>query len=433
MSSVWQKDCEIQKFDSLNGDIKTDVLIIGGGMAGILCAYLLKQSGVNYCLVEANEICSGITKNTTAKITAQHGLIYDKLINELSFEDAKKYLTINLLSLKRYKALCKEIDCDFEEKDSFVYSLDDKEKIEKEVRALISLGIKAEFKSDVPLPFKISGAALFPNQAEFNPLKFVREISKDLNIYENTFVKELKGNIAITEKGNITAKDIIVTTHFPFINKHGSYFLKMYQHRSYAIALENAPSVNGMYVDEKQKGMSFRNYENLLIIGGGDHRTGKKGGNFDELRDFAKKNYPDATEKYCWATQDCMTLDGIPYIGNYSKSTKHLYVATGFNKWGMTSSMVSAMILCDMILERKNVFSDIFSPSRSILKPQLLANGFEAAISLLTPSTKRCPHLGCTLKWNKAEHSWDCPCHGSRFTENGKLIDNPATGDLKNM
>ncbi|MEG2720634.1 MAG: FAD-binding oxidoreductase, partial [Oscillospiraceae bacterium] len=145
MSSVWQKDCEIQKFDSLNGDIKTDVLIIGGGMAGILCAYLLKQSGVNYCLVEANEICSGITKNTTAKITAQHGLIYDKLINELSFEDAKKYLTINLLSLKRYTALCREIDCDFEEKDSFIYSLDDKEKIEKEVRALISLGIKAEF------------------------------------------------------------------------------------------------------------------------------------------------------------------------------------------------------------------------------------------------------------------------------------------------
>ena len=227
------------------------------------------------------------------------------------------------------------------------------------------------------------------------------------------------------------AEKIIVATHFPFINKHGSYFLKQYQHRSYDLALENAPNVHGMYVDEAQKGMSFRNYQNLLLIGGGDHRTGKQGGNWQELSNFAIRYYPNAKEKYRWATQDCMTLDSVPYIGQYSKHTPNFYVATGFNKWGMTSAMVAGMILTDMVMGKENPNAEVFSPSRSILRPQLAVNAFEATVNLLTPSQKRCPHLGCALKWNGKERSWDCPCHGSRFTENGVLIDNPATGNLK--
>ncbi|MEG2916068.1 MAG: FAD-dependent oxidoreductase, partial [Oscillospiraceae bacterium] len=181
----------------------------------------------------------------------------------------------------------------------------------------------------------------------------------------------------------------------------------------------------------KQNGMSFRNYKDLLLVGGGDHRTGKTGGNWEELRRFAKQHFPKAQEKYAWATQDCMTLDSVPYIGNYSKHTPNLFVATGFNKWGMTSSMVSAMILSDMVQGKKNEYAQVFSPSRSMMKPQLFINGFEATTNLLTISKRRCPHLGCALKWNKAEHSWDCPCHGSRFNKDGNLIDNPATGDLK--
>ena len=186
-----------------------------------------------------------------------------------------------------------------------------------------------------------------------------------------------------------------------------------------------------MYLDEAQTGMSFRNYENLLLIGGGDHRTGKKGGGWQELQDFALRYYPQAKEQYRWAAQDCMSLDGVPYIGPYSASTTDLYVATGFNKWGMTTSMVSAMILTDLVQGKRNPYAEVFSPSRSILHPQLAVNGFEAVVNLLTPTTKRCPHLGCALKWNPVEHTWDCPCHGSRFTEDGKLIDNPATGNLK--
>lgn len=431
MNSVWEQTSSKDNFGILNKDIKTDVLIIGGGMAGILCAYYLNRAGVTYTLVEANTIGGGITKNTTAKITSQHGLIYDKIIKKYGIERAKQYFEINQEALETYRDLCKNIDCDFEEKSSYVYSIDNRQKIEDEITALNKLGFNAEFTKDLPLSFKVAGAVRYPNQAQFNPLKFLYAISKGLNIYEHTKVRELAGTTAITDGGRITAQKIIVATHFPFINKHGSYFIKMYQHRSYVIALRNAPDVNGMYVDESQTGMSFRNYKNLLLLGGGAHRTGKKGGNWEELRTFAKNHYPDAKEEYRWATQDCMTLDGMAYIGPYSKSTKDLYVATGFNKWGMTSSMVSAMILCDMVQGRKNEYQDLFLPSRSILHPQLAVNVFESTKGLLTPKPKRCPHLGCALKWNSYEHTWDCPCHGSRFTENGEVIDNPATGDLK--
>lgn len=431
MKSVWSDTSQLPCFDQLKHDVKTEVLIIGGGMAGILCAYRLKNAGIDYILVEADKIGNGVTKNTTAKITAQHGFIYDKLIREFGVEKAALYLRANEEALNQYRTLCENIDCDFEEKDNLVYSVGDRDKIGKELAALEKIGFSAKLAEKLPLPFPTCGAVKFQNQAQFNPLKFISNIAKDLTVYEQTCVRELIGTTAVTNHGKITARKIIVATHFPFLNKHGSYFLKMYQERSYVIALENAPAVNGMYVDEAQKGMSFRNYNNLLLIGGGDHRTGKKGGSFKELEDFAKKYYPSAEIKYRWATQDCMTLDGVPYIGRYSGGTSGLYVATGFNKWGMTSSMVSAMILCDMVQEKENMYSEVFAPSRTILRPQLFTNALEATVNLITPTAPRCPHLGCALKWNPVEHSWDCPCHGSRFSGDGKLIDNPATADLK--
>lgn len=431
MNSVWSDHINLPQFPQLKRDINTEVLIVGGGMCGILCAYFLEQKGIDYVLVEGERIGQGITKNTTAKITSQHGLIYDKLIKNAGIEKAKMYLQSNEDALAKYRELCQNIKCDFEQKDAYTYSLSDAKQLEDEVKAVNVLGLKAEFVEKLPLPFETKGAIKVRNQAQFNPLRFLSEIAKGLNIFENTFIRDIKDHTAIANDVKITAKKIIVATHFPFINKHGSYFLKMYQHRSYVIALQNAPEVNGMYVDEAQKGMSFRNYKDLLLIGGGDHRTGKMGGNWQELREFAKKNYPEATEKYAWATQDCMSLDGIPYIGHYSKQTPHMYVASGFNKWGMTSSMVAGMILSDMVMGKENEYREVYSPHRSMLKQQLLMNGVEAVSNLLTPSIKRCPHMGCSLKWNKNERTWDCPCHGSRFESDGKLIDNPAKHNAK--
>ncbi len=430
MRSLWNETVTRPAFPTLESDTETDVLIIGGGIAGILTAYFLQQNDVPYILVEKDRICGGTTGNTTAKITFQHGLCYHKMLQSSGLERADMYLQANRMAFGKYAALCREIDCGYEIKNNYVYATDDRQKLEDEISALSKIGYNAVFAKDLPLPVNTVGAVCFEDQAQFHPLRFLYAVAKGLNIYEHTFVREMEGTTAVTDRARISAGKVIVTTHFPMINKHGSYFLKLYQHRSYVTALENAQNVDGMYVDESRTGFSFRNYGDLLLLGGGGHRTGKSGGNWDELRQFAREQYPRATERYFWAAQDCMSLDHIPYIGRYSKNTADLYTASGFNKWGMTGAMLSAVLLSDRICGRHNGFEEAFDPSRSIIRPQLFVNGFESIKNLLTPTKKRCPHLGCALKWNPAEHSWDCACHGSRFDESGKVLDNPANGDL---
>ncbi|MCI6857951.1 MAG: FAD-dependent oxidoreductase [Eubacterium sp.] len=429
--SVWTGSVKMPEFQPLQEDKKTDVLIIGGGLCGILCAFWLENKGIPYLLVEGNKIGTGVTGNTTAKITSHHRLIYSRLIKTLGKEKAALYLQANQTALETYRLLCKTIACDFEEKNSYVYSLNHRKDLEEEVHAINSLGGSAKFTKILPLPFPTEGAVCFPAQAQFHPLRFLSEISKGLNICENTFVESIERHTAYTKNGKITADQIIVATHFPFLNKRGSYFLKLYQDRSYVLALDNAPDLKGIYVDADKSGMSFRNYSDMLLLGGGSHRTGRKGGCWTELRNFASCYFPDSREKYCWATQDCMPLDQIPYIGRYSKNTPWLYTASGFQKWGMTSSIIAAMLLTDMILHKKNDWEEIFSPSRNMLKSQLFINMAESTVNLLTPTCPRCSHLGCALKWNRNEHTWDCPCHGSRFKEDGSIINNPAKKNLR--
>ena len=431
MDSIWLKTAEKPCFDALPRDKSTDVLIVGGGMAGILCTYKLKEAGVDCLLVEANEICCGITKNTTAKITLGHGLVYDKMIHRFGEAKAQLYAEAHGKAIKEYARICKNIDCNFETRDNYDYSLDDRKKIEKEVTALNRIGLKAKFSDADELPISVAGAVRVKDQAQFHPLKFLYAISKDLPICEHTKVVELMPHKVNTNRGEITYKKLIIATHFPILNKHGLYPLKLYQHRSYVIALKEAQNVRGMYVDESGTGLSFRNYGDLLLLGGGGHRTGKHGGCWNELEAFASTHYKSAKIVDKWATQYCMTLDGVPYIGQYSKSTPDMFVATGFNKWGMTNAMVGAYLLCDLVQEKPNPYAAVFDPSRTILRPQLAVNTFKSIVGLITPTVPRCPHLGCALKYNRAEHTWDCPCHGSRFTENGKLIDNPATDDKR--
>ena len=433
MHSLWSETVTLPSFESLNKNLKTDVLIIGGGITGILTAHYLQEAGINYVLVEADTIVNGITKNTTAKITSQHGLIYHNIAGKYGIETAGLYLEANEAALREYRKLSGKFLCDFVNETNYVYTLTRPDKVERELDVLRKLHFPAAFAEHLPLPFHTAGAVAFPDQTKFHPLKLLAELAKPLHIYEHTKVQELMGTLAITNHGKIFADKIIVTTHFPFLNKHGSYFLKLYQHRSYVLALTHADKPKGMYVDDAATGLSFRTHQNLLLLGGGGHRTGKQGGNYAELREFAAKHYPNSQEVYHWATQDCMTLDGIPYIGQYSQNTPNLYVATGYNKWGMTSAMVAAHLLRDLVSEKASDYVKVFSPSRSILHPQLFLNGMEATVNILTPSKRRCPHLGCALKWNKEEHTWDCPCHGSRFTKDGELIDNPATDDIKKL
>ncbi len=432
MKAIWNDDIVRCQFDPLEGDVKTDVLIIGGGICGILCAYMLKEAGVDCILAEADKLCAGITNGTTAKLTVQHGLIYDKIFHTYGMEKAGLYYESQHRAFGALKTLVSEHGADLERCSSFVYSIDNRKAVEREVETLNNLGCKAEFCEKTELPFAVAGAVKMEDQAKFHPLKFAYAIAADLKIYENTKILQWNDHRVITRKGSISAKKIIVATHFPFINKHGGYFLKMYQHRSYVLALKNAAKIKDMYVDEAKDGLSFRGYHDMLLLGGGSHRSGSKGGNWEELKQITERYYPQAEEVARWATQDCMTLDSIPYIGQYSKATPDLFVATGFHKWGMTSSMVSAMLLKDLICKGQSDYAEVYSPSRRILHPQLAVNILESFKGLMTPTTPRCPHMGCALKYNKQEHSWDCPCHGSRFEEDGTLINNPATDGMKN-
>ena len=430
MESIWN-DALLPAFAPLEGDQKVDVLVIGGGMAGVLCAHFLRKAGVDYALIEADRVCRGVTGRTTAKVTAQHGLVYQTLLRRFGKERARMYYDANMAAFGEYRRLSRDIPCDFEEQDAFVYTLDQPEKMQQELEALQALNIPARAADQLPLPFPTAAAVCMPHQGQFEPLKFLAGILPGLRVYERTAARAFQGRTVITDRGMIRAEKIIVATHFPILNKHGAYFLKLYQSRSYVLALQGAPEIEGMYLDEHEGGLSFRMHGDTLLLGGAGHRTGKQGGAWGELERFAAYAYPDAKITRRWATQDCMTLDGVPYVGRYGQRAEGLYVAAGFNKWGMTSAMAAAMVLRDLVLEKDSPYAPVFDPARSIWRPQLFVNGFEAVKNLLTPTAPRCPHLGCALKWNQAEHSWDCPCHGSRFDEKGHLLENPSTGDLK--
>lgn len=430
--SVWS-EIHMPEFSRLQGELRTDVLVVGGGIAGLLTAYELTKNGIDCAVVERYRICRGTTAGTTAKITFQHGLIYRETAARYGLDTARRYLKANMNAFRKLVETAQKIDCDLKKEDSYIYSRNDRHALELEKFVLEKLNFPAEFIEPselTALPFATAGAVKFPNQAAFDLLKFLAAIASKIKIYENTHVLDIRKNTAYCNGAVIHAKKFVIASHFPFIDRVGGYFLKMYQSRSSVIALENTTQPNGMYMDENVNGLSFRTYKDLLLIGGGAHRTGEPC-RLSELREFAEKNYPKAVLKYSWSAQDCITLDKIPYIGQYSMFTPDLYVATGFNKWGITSSMAAATLLTELILKGESEFSDVFDPSRSMVKKQLMINGLNAAKDLIAVNTPRCPHMGCALKRNRAEHSWDCPCHGSRFSANGKLLEGPANTDAQ--
>ena len=475
-SSLWRQTVDIPRRKPLKQDLEVDAAVIGAGMAGVLIADQLRERGLRVAVLEASRIGSGQTGNTTAKITSQHGMICDALIQKFGAEAARQYARANQLAVRRYAELIRGrgIDCDFRETPAYLYSEVAAEPMRREAEAAAGLGIDARFVSETELPFAVAGAVRFEGQALFHPLKFLRAVSRDLEIYEDTPVLSVEDDLLRTKGGTVRAKHIVFATHYPFVNVPGWYFMRMHQERSYVLALDSDWLPEGMYLGTDAQGLSFRAAEGKLLLGGENHRTGEnsKGGRYDALRARARELLSDCRETAHWSAQDCITLDGVPYIGRFSASTPEWYVATGFGKWGMTGSMVAAMLISDAIAGQTPDWAEVFSPSRfqlSATAKNLATDTLQsikglAAEFLVPPQSMleklpaghggivdvkgrkagvyrdeagklhvvnpRCPHLGCQLEWNPDEKSWDCPCHGSRFSYDGSLIDNPAQKDL---
>lgn len=475
MESIWTKTCQIEERHPLTNDLTTEVVVIGAGMAGLLIAFTLQEIGMRVIVLEANRIASGQTRNTTAKITSQHGLIYSKLAQTLGSERARLYGKANESALREYQRIIKEknIDCDFEEQHAF-FCAHNADAVFKEAQCGASLGLPASFIVDKELPFPVSEGILFENQAQFHPLKFLREISASLTIYEKTPVLKLHDHTIHTPRGKVTAKKIIFACHYPFINFPGLFFTRMHQQRSYVLALANASPPDGMFLynDKQDRIYSLRHYKDLILFGGSGHRCGENGGFcYDHLRNKAREWFPQSKEVACWSAQDCITGDSLPFIGRYAAFHSDWFVATGFQKWGMTTSMVAAMVLKDLLRGKPSPYATLYEPNRfNMMTLSEVMNDSGHALKGLTerlflmPSKRpehipaehggiisfrhkkagvykdrhgnnhfvkvHCPHLGCELQWNDDEKSWDCPCHGSRFDRFGKLISGPAQKGL---
>lgn len=438
MESIWKKTCRIKERPSLNGDLEVEAVVIGAGMTGILTAYELQQAGIDTVVLEADRIGSGQTGNTTAKITSQHGLLYAKMKEKKGISAARAYAHANQQAIAQYKQIIEEekISCDFEETSSYVY-VEDEEKLEKEAEAARMIGLPAFIERSIEIPVTCAGAVKFSGQAQFHPLKFINALSENLHICERTFVRTVEDNRVLTDKGTVKAAKIIFASHFPFVNFPGMYFARMHQERSYVLALSGAGVLEGMYIGEGKNTYSFRRYENYILFGGQGHRTGenKEGGNYERLRRQTQIFFPGSREVAHWSAQDCMPGDGIPFIGQYAKDRPDWYVATGFGKWGMTSAMVSAQLIRDMLLGVTSPEQEVFSPERYSAQEflQTVKDGGKS-VKELSKSIflgQACPHLGCHLKKNPEEDTYDCPCHGSRFDSQGNLLEGPALKSMK--
>lgn len=491
--SYWLDSVEPIKYPSLEEDINVDIAIIGGGLAGIQIAYQLSQESLKIAVFEGNYVGHGASAYTTAKITSQHHIIYNKLIKQLGVELAQQYASANEAAIGEIKRIVdnNNIDCDYNTQAAYVFAQKEEnlKEVQAEVEAATSLGIEASYVEDLPFSIANMGAVKFENQAQFHPLKYLISLAKIINslgvkIYENTRIvdieEENKYYILTSSQGKkISAEKVIIASHYPFYNKHGMYYSRIYTSRSYILGIKAKEKFpGGMYINVEDPPRSLRSVETsdgeLILVVGENHKTGQgedMNKHYNALIEFAESIFTIEDIPYRWSTQDCMTLDGLPYIGHYSSNTPNLYIATGFQKWGMTNSTVASMILRDLILIGESPWLDVYNPSRKtiaastkkfitvnadvakhLIKGKLESLDKELDISngeaqVLEIDGKRvgayrdekgklyfvnttCTHMGCELNWNNAEKSWDCPCHGSRFTYTGKILEGPAVKEL---
>ncbi|WP_082220401.1 FAD-dependent oxidoreductase [Domibacillus robiginosus] len=491
--SYWKDHEAPRSFAPLQANLTSEVVIVGGGITGILTAWKLAKEGKQVVLIEAGKLTDGTTGFTTAKISAQHGLIYDHLIRTLGKEKARLYYEANQEAAAFLNRTVDglEIDCDFTLQDAYVYITTNEMRpmLEKELKAYKQLGIDGgldQASAQMNLPFHVEEALVMRGQAQFHPVKFlealVQDMAEQVHIFEHTRAESVEGKTVRTSDGfTITGEHLVVASHFPFNDFDGGYFAKLHPERSYAIGVKGTNTFkSGMYISEDQPSRSVRaasleNGEQLLIIGGENHPVGnskqKTMEHYEKLAEFAKEHFGAQDVLYRWSAQDLITLDQVPYIGH---SHDNIYVATGYAKWGMTSGTVAAGLITDLIVKGNSRYAELYDPKRKKLKPTdiktFVGQNTKVAKDLISGKLKTaektvdslqpgegavvivdgektgayrdeqgqchfvditCTHMGCETKWNDAERSWDCPCHGSRFSYEGEVLEGPAVQPLK--
>lgn len=491
--SYWLNSAELPQFPSLKEDTKSDVVIVGAGITGITLAYLLAKRGKSVIIIEAGEVLSGTTGHTTAKITCQHDVIYDEFISHFGKERTKQYYEANKEALHFVKQLIDEhsIECDYKEQDAWLYtkSVDEIPKLKQEYSAYEALGIDGELTDSSPLPFTVRAGLKMPKQAQFNPVQYLVKlldlaIQQGVKVYEHTTAATVdKPSYVITKEGKkIESEHIVSCSHFPFYDDQQFFFARMYSERSYAICFKpKQPYPGGMYLGIDDPKRSLRSVtidgEEYVIAGGENHPTGQgicTIKHYEAVEQFAEQAFGIEKIMYRWSAQDYTTLDKLPFIGATDHDPK-LYVASGYKKWGMTTGTLAALLLDKTISGEQSPYEELFSPKRFYADPtvktfltyagnmvkHMVKGKLEAVTrqpeeleagqgSVVSVDGKRagayrdhegqlhivdttCTHMGCEVEWNSGDLSWDCPCHGSRFSYQGEVLDGPADKPLKRI
>jgi len=491
--SIWLETSEGTDYNRLEGGVHADTVVIGGGIAGLTTAAHLDDAGQSVVVLERDRILTGVTGHTTAKLTSQHGLVYDHLLESVGEEKARQYAEANEAAIDTVESRIDDhgIDCDFERLPAYTYvdSADRQIEVSDEVEAAKRVGLPAAFEESTSLPFDVPAAVRFDDQAQFHPRKYLLALAREVagdgsHVFENTRATDVRRGDpcrVTTDHGEVAARDVVLATHFP-IRDDSFYYARLYPKRSYVLAVRLAEAVPGaMYYGTGEPYFSFRPHpagdESMALIGGQNHPTGRGGSTTERYRRLERRAhewFDVESVEYRWSTQDYVSVDGVPFVGKLSPRSDHVYVATGFGGWGMTNGTAAGRILADRILGRESPWSDVFRPTRfnfGASKSDLIRHNRDAMGRFLEDHVRSppdagevdlapgeaevleadgdsvgvyrdedgeyhvvsavCTHMGCRVEWNDGEQSWDCPCHGSRFDYDGTVLDTPAVENLE--
>jgi glycine/D-amino acid oxidase-like deaminating enzyme/nitrite reductase/ring-hydroxylating ferredoxin subunit len=479
--SVWlESGVKAPSYGRLETDISADVVVLGGGIVGVTTALIAHEAGARVVLLEADRIGHGVSGHTTAKVSSQHGAIYAGL----GPDAARTYGQANEAALEWVASRVADdgIECDFRRRASYVYG--PRPDMQREALAAAAAGLPAALVETTPLPFGVEAAVRFIDQAEFHPYRYLVALAAQLpagQLYEHTRAVQVDGHVVSTPGGRVTAEHIVVATHYPFPDRSLAS-VRVHPHRSYAIVCRIADSPpEGMFLSSGSPTRSVRAVplagEELLLVGGEGHRTGTGGDTterYARLEAFAREHWDVRSVDYRWSAQDNTTIDGLPFVGRLTPFEPNILMATGFAKWGMTGGTAAALVLSATVAGREHPAARLFDPSR--LRPRAAAArfvkenteagvrffadrltkpgrrdiddlapdqggivrhrgekvaGYRAADGELFAVSPTCTHLGCQVNFNRAERSWDCPCHGSRFAVDGSVLQGPAVHRLE--